>query len=98
MRGSDVRLRFYIDPETEEPHIYNHQVAEEEASEVLLNPGEDRRGRDGSRVAIGQTAEGRYLKVIYVPESLKNGAFVITACELTGQPLLAYRRRRRRKR
>jgi hypothetical protein len=93
-----MRLRFYIDPETDEPHVYNHQVAKEEVADVLSNPGEDRRGRDGSRVAIGRTNEGRYLRVVYVLEPLKNSAFVITAYELTGQPLLAYRRRRRRKR
>ena len=40
--------------------------------------------------------QGRYLRVIYVPEV--GGVFVITAYELTGKPLLAYRRRKRRKR
>jgi len=48
-----------------------------------------------ARVAIGQTEAGRYLRVIYVPEL--GGAFVITAYELRGKPLIAYRRRRRRK-
>ena len=38
----------------------NHDVSGEEVEEVLENPGEDRPGRDGSRVAIGQTASGRY--------------------------------------
>lgn len=59
------------------------------------NPGEDRIGQEGARVATGQTAAGRYLRVVYVPEA--GGAFVITAYELTGKPLIAYRRRRRRK-
>ena len=31
--------------------------------EILENPGEDRPGREGSRVAIGQTASGRYLRL-----------------------------------
>lgn len=44
-------LRFYIDPETDEPHIWNHGVSEEEVAEVLQAPLEDRAGRDGSRVA-----------------------------------------------
>ena len=35
------------------------------------------------------------LRVIYVPEP--EGVFVITAYELTGKPLAAYRRRRRKK-
>jgi hypothetical protein len=34
--------------------------------DVLENAGEDRPGGDGSRVAIGQTAGGRYLRVAYV--------------------------------
>jgi hypothetical protein len=35
-------VRFYVDPETGEPHIYGHQVTEEEAADVLRNPSEDR--------------------------------------------------------
>ena len=90
-----MNIRFYIDPETGEPHIYRHGVTEEEAKDVIQNPGEDRVGQEGTRVAIGQTAAGRYLRVIYVPEP--GGAFVITAYELMGKPLIAYRRRSRRK-
>ncbi len=37
----------------------------------------------------------RCLRIIYVPE--KNGPFVITAFELRGKPLVAYRRRRKKK-
>ena len=29
-----MRLRFYIDPDTKQPHIYNHNAAEKEAKEV----------------------------------------------------------------
>ena len=92
-----MELRFYIDPETEEPHIYNHDVAEDEVDEVLSNPGEDRHGREGTRVAIGRTEGGRYLRVIYTADAEPESAFVITAYELSGKPLLAYRRRRRRR-
>jgi hypothetical protein len=90
-------LRFYLDPATGQPHIWNHQVDEEEAEEVLRNPGEDRPGRDDVRVAIGRTAAGRYLKVVYVRDPKPDRVFVITAFELRGKPLLAYRRRQRRK-
>ena len=65
---------------------------EREVTDVLDKPGEDRAGWDGSRVALGQTASGRYLKVIYVPEP--DGVFVITAI---AKPLLAYRKRRKKK-
>jgi hypothetical protein len=93
-----LHTRFYIDPVTGVPHIYNHGVAEEEVIEVLEKPGEDRAGREGSRVALGQTASGRYLRVIYVPDREPDSVFVITAYELVGKPLAAYRRRRKKKR
>ena len=92
-----MNIRYYIDPETELPHIYRHDVEETEVEDVLSTPGEDRLGREGSRVAIGRTSEGRYLRVIYVPDPAPNSVFVITAYELQGNPLIAYRRRRRRK-
>jgi hypothetical protein len=91
-------VRFYIDPESGAPHIYRHGVDEEEVEDVLNNPGEDRSGRGGSRVAIGQTQAGRCLRVIYVADTERHKSFVITAYELKGKPLTAYRRRRRRTR
>jgi hypothetical protein len=92
-----MNLRFYCDPATGEPHIYNHGVTEEEVEEIIRRPSEDRRGREGSRVAIGQTRAGRFLRVIYVPDPEPESLFVITAYELRGKPLAAYRRRQRRK-
>ncbi|HEY3302788.1 MAG TPA: DUF4258 domain-containing protein [Candidatus Binatia bacterium] len=92
-----MNLRFYVDPETEAPHIYRHGVEEDEVVEILTNPGEDRPGREGSRVAIGKTRQGRYLRVIYVPDPEPASVFVITAYELRGKPLFAYRRRLRKK-
>jgi hypothetical protein len=93
-----MEIRFHLDPETGEPHIYDHGVTEEEVWEVLRRPGEDRAGSEDSRVAIGQTAAGRYLKVIYVRDAVGDGVFVITAYDLIGKPLKAYRRRQRRRR
>ena len=92
-----MKARFYIDPQTGAPHIYNHRVGEDEVEDVLRNPGEDRSGREGSRVALGQTRSGRYLRVIYVPDPEPDSVFVITAYELQGKSLTAYRRRHRRK-
>ena len=92
-----MKIRYYIDQETEQPHIYNHNVTEDEVTDVLDGPGEDRPGKEGSRVAIGQTRGGRYLKVIYVFEPKDEGIFVITTHELKGKPLSAYKRRRRRR-
>ncbi len=85
-----------MDPRTREPHIHNHDVEENEVEDVLAKPLEDRNGSDGSRVAVGQTEQGRYLRVIYVPDPEPDSAFVITAYELGAKALKALRRRRRR--
>ncbi len=90
-----MKFRFYIDPESGAPHIYQHGVTEDKVADVIENPGEDRSGSEGARVVVGQTEAGRHLRVIYVPEP--GGAFVITGYELKGKPLMAYQRRRRRK-
>lgn len=92
-----MNIRFYIDPESGAPHINGHNVSESEVEEILARPGEDRPGREDSRVAMGQTRGGRYLKIIYVPDTEPDSVFVITAYPLRGKPLLAYQRRRRRK-
>jgi hypothetical protein len=92
-----MKIRYYIDLETDLPHIYKHDLSEDEVEEVLDHPGEDRPGRDDSRVAIGQTSGGRYLRVIYVTDPEPRSVFVITAYELSGKPLVAYRRRHWRK-
>ncbi len=92
-----MNIRFFIDPQTGAPHIYEHRVSEDEVEEILLYPYEDRPGRDGSRVALGRTSGGKFLRVIYVPDPEPNSVFVITAYELSGKPLIALRRRHRRK-
>jgi hypothetical protein len=91
-----MKIRFYMDPSTGRPHIEDHGVREAEVEDVLRKPGEDRPGREGSRVAIGQTRAGRHLRVIYVPDPEPASVFVITAYDLIGKPLAAYRRRCRR--
>ena len=92
-----MEIRFYIDPLTGLPHIDTHGVSDGEVHDVLRKPGEDRPGRDGARIALGQTRAGRYLRVVYVPDPEPDSAFVITAYDLTGKALRAYRRRRRRR-
>lgn len=92
-----MKVRFYIDPESGDPHVESHDVSEQEVRSVLSRPLEDRPGREGSRVALGQTAEGRYLRVIYVPDPEPDSVFVITAYELGPKAKRALRRRRRRK-
>jgi len=92
-----MQIRFYLDPDTDLPHILDHGVREDEVEDVLKHSGEDRPGTEGSRIALGQTRAGRYLRVIYVPDPELESLFVVTAYELTGKALTAYRRRQRRK-
>ena len=92
-----MRLRFYVDPETGEPHIHRHEVDENEVEHVLRRSLEDRPGRGGSRVALGRTAAGRYLRIVYVLDPKPDSAFVITAYELGPKAKRALRRRRRKK-
>ena len=88
-----MTVRFYIDPATDHPHICGHAVVEEEVEEVLARPMEDRAGRDGSRIALGQKEAGRYLRVIYMPDPSPGSVFVITAYELGEKARKALRRR-----
>lgn len=87
-----MEVRYYINPVTGQPHIYDHGVSEAEVEWILARPGEDGPSSDGSRQAIGQTEAGRYLRVIYVPDDDGIGIFVVTAYRLTGKSLQAYRR------
>jgi hypothetical protein len=93
---SGVELRFFFDPATGHPHIDGHGVTEAEVEDVLARPIEDRPGSEGSRVALGQTEAGRYLKVIYVPDPEPSSVFVITAYDLGPKALKALRRRRKK--
>jgi hypothetical protein len=92
-----MQLRFHKDPDTGQPHIYGHGVSEEEVREIMAKPGRDYPGARDARMRLGQTDAGRHLLVIYVPDEGSDSAFVITARELKGKALKAYRRRQRRK-
>ncbi len=92
-----MEVRYHRDPDTGQPHIYGHGVTEVEVEWVLAHAGEDESCARGSRQALGQTAAGRYLRVIYVPDDEGDGVFVVTAYPLVGKQLAAFRRRRRRR-
>jgi hypothetical protein len=92
-----MEIRYYLDPESGDPHIYSHGVSEIEIEQVMHGAGEDVTAKQGARMKLGQTATGRYLQVIYVPDEDGDSVFVITAYELHGKAKTAFRRRRRRK-
>ena len=93
-----MQIRYHIDPTTGLPHIYQHNVSGQEVEDILAQPLQDIGGRNDSRIAIGQTGEGRYLRVIYVPDPVPDSVFVITAYELGPKAKRAIRRRKRKKR
>ena len=90
-----MEIRFYEDPETGLPHIYEHNVTEEEVRQVLHHAGSPR--HTGLADKAVQTSAGRLLQVIYVPDAEPDSVFVITAYELRGKAKTAFRRRQRRK-
>lgn len=91
-----MNLRFFINPQTGEPHIDDHNVSEEEVEDVLDRPTETVPGRDGTFVAYGQSGAGRWLKVIYAIEGPPARAYrVITAYEPRPKTIRALRRRRK---
>jgi hypothetical protein len=92
-----MEIRFYEDSDTGLPHIFGHGVTEEEVRQVLCSRGEDLPGTRDSRMKLGQTAAGRYLQVIYVPDENPDSVFVITAYEMRNKAKIAYHRRQRRK-
>lgn len=92
-----MRVRFYVDPETGQPHIHKHGVAEREVLQVLSKPGPVYGGDRNSRLKSGQSDAGRYIQVVYKPDPGGDGLFVISAYPLTGKALEAYRRRQRKR-
>ena len=53
-----MKVRYYVDAMTGEPHIHNHGVTEAEVEEALARAGEDRPGVDGARVAAAGLLRG----------------------------------------
>jgi hypothetical protein len=92
-----MEIRYFRDPDTGLPRIYEHGVTESEVEWILARPAEDEACSSDSRQALWQTAHGRYLRVIYVPDEEGAGVFVVTAYPLAGKQLKAFRRRRRRR-
>jgi hypothetical protein len=68
-----------------------------EVLEVLQGRSDHGPGKDGTRIAEGQTQSSRYLRVIYKESDLDGSIFVITAYDLSGKAKAAFRRRRRRR-
>lgn len=92
-----MEVRFHIDLDTGLPHFAAHGVEPGEVLQALRNREADVAGRRQTRLAEGQTNEGRYLRVIYSRSELDDTILVITAYELDGNAKRAFRRRRRKR-
>ena len=90
-------FRYFLSPDTGQPHIYDHDVSESEVEDVLDRPLEQMHGRQNTIIALGMTRSGRYLRVIYSPDAIGGGMFVITAFDLPPKQVRALNRRRKRK-
>ena len=88
-------IRYYIDPDTGGPHVYAHGVTEAEVEDIVRDPLERRRGSGDSKVLLGKTRGGRFLRVIASFDEDGAGVFVVTAYDLEGKPLKALKRRLR---
>jgi len=90
-------VRFLIDLDSGLPHIDKHDVSPMEVLEVLRGRSFQGPGRDGTRIAEGQTLHGRYLRVVYKENEEDGSTFVITAHDLSEKGKKAFRRRKRRR-
>jgi hypothetical protein len=65
-----MELRFWNDPETGLPHIYNHGVTEDEVHQVLKRPGLDfPEGRKiGSLLFRGGAGDAHTIRNVEVPD------------------------------
>ena len=88
-----MRGRYSNDLGSGQPHIYGHNVTEDEVEAVSDRPMEDRSGGRGVRIALGQTDAGRYLRVVNVPDPVPNSVFVITGYERSVRSAAATRMR-----
>jgi hypothetical protein len=92
-----MNLRFNLD-ESGDPHIWHHNVTEPEVAQAMIDPLETVKGRGTSKIAIGQTRAGRYLKIIYSPDEIGDGMFVVTAFDVPPRQIRALMKRIRRRR
>jgi len=91
-----MEFHFLIDRDTERPHVENHHIETWEAIDVLKKPDFDYNGRESTRIAIDQTRNGRYLRMIYRRIEKEDARFIITAYDLPPKARAALRRRKRK--
>jgi hypothetical protein len=88
-----VDIRYYIDPETQRPHMYRTAWRSRKSKTCFDGPWRTGRG-EKDRVSLWVGAKRG---VIYAPDPIPDSVFVITAYRLGPKALRALPRRRRRK-
>jgi len=84
-----LKFRFYIDPETSEPHVYKHEVKEQEIIEIFTERSYFERIRqDGSFEAIARTSSRRYLRIAF--RRTEEEFFIITAYDIEDKETIAF--------
>ena len=53
-----MEVRFYLDPDSGEPHVLNHGISETEVIRILSHANEDLPAANGARMAIGENGSG----------------------------------------
>jgi len=61
-------------------------------AQALSEPLESIKGRGDSIIAIGRARSGRYIKIIYSPDELSDGIFVITAMDVPPRQIRALKK------
>ncbi len=92
-----MNIHFHLDP-FGDPHMWVHNVTETEVVDAMTDPLETVKGRGTSFIAIGRTRAGRYIKVIYSPDNVGDGIFVVTAFDVPPRQIRALIKRKRRRR
>jgi len=83
-----LKLKFYIDTETNEPHIYKHEISEAEIVEFFQEIKYlERKRNDKSYEAFGRIHSNRFLHVVYRKEAA-DVFFIITAYDIEDKELL----------
>lgn len=84
-----MKFRFYIDPDTNEPHVYKHEVKEQEIIEVFTERSYFERIRqDGSFEAIARTDQRRFLRIAF--RRTGEEIFIITAYDIEDKETIAF--------
>ena len=85
-----VKINFYNDPDTGEPHIFKHNVTEKEIFDFFSTSSYfEFKRRDISFEAFGNLKNGRFLQVAYRKEN-DGSIFVITAYDIEDKEMIHF--------